>query len=106
MNQNCTIHQITIVVEKRIRIYFSERSISSMSDTENIYEQLTLDDILKKDLLSDSVSSEDISKIIVELQKAKQKAKKREQALKIEKQKRREREEQAEKETHINGAVP
>lgn len=72
-----------------------------MSDTENIYEQLTLDDILKKDLLSDSVSSEDISKIIVELQKAKQKAKKREQALKIEKQKRREREEQAEKETHI-----
>ena len=72
-----------------------------MSDTENIYEQLTLDDILKKDLLSDSVSSEDISKIIVELQKAKQKAKKREQALKIEKQKRREREEQAEKEAHI-----
>lgn len=72
-----------------------------MSDTENIYEQLTLDDILKKDLLSDSVSSEDISKIIVELQKAKQKAKKREQALKIEKQKRGEREEQAEKEAHI-----
>lgn len=72
-----------------------------MSDTENIYEQLTLDDILKKDLLSDSVSSKDISKIIVELQKAKQKAKKREQALKIEKQKRREREEQAEKEAHI-----
>ena len=33
--------------------------------------------------------------------KAKQKAKKREQALKIEKQKRREREEQAEKEAHI-----
>ena len=62
-----------------------------MSDTENIYEQLTLDDIFKKDLLSDSVSSEDISKIIVELQKAKQKAKKREQALKIEEQKRRER---------------
>ena len=72
-----------------------------MSDTENIYEQLTLDDILKKDLLSDSVSSEDISKIIVELQKAKQKAKKREQALKIEEQKRREREAQAEKEAHI-----
>lgn len=47
-----------------------------MSDTENIYEQLTLDDIFKKDLLSDSVSSEDVSKIIVELQKAKQKASK------------------------------
>ena len=87
----------SIVFEKQIRVYFSERNISSISDTENIYEQLTLDDILKKDLLSDSVSSEDISKIIVELQKAKQKAKKREQALKIEKQKRREREEQAEK---------
>lgn len=72
-----------------------------MSVTKQIYEQLTLDDILKKDLLSDSVSSEDISKIIVELQKAKQKAKKREQSLKIEKQKRREREEQAEKEAHI-----
>lgn len=72
-----------------------------MSDTENIYEQLTLDDIFKKDLLSDSVSSEDVSKIIVELQKAKQKAEKREQALKIEEQKRREREAQAEKEAHI-----
>ena len=47
-----------------------------MSDTENIYEQLTLDDILKKDLLSDSVSSEDISKIIVELQKSKTKSQK------------------------------
>ena len=72
-----------------------------MSDTENIYEQLTLDDILKKDLSADSLSSENLSKIIIELQKAKQKAKKREQALKIEKQKRREREEQAEKEAHI-----
>ncbi len=47
-----------------------------MSDTENIYEQLTLDYILKKDLLSDSVSSEDISKIIVELQKSKTKSQK------------------------------
>lgn len=72
-----------------------------MSDTENIYEQLTLDDIFKKVLLSDSVSSEDISKIIVELQKAKQKAKKREKTLIIEEQKRREREAQAEKEAHI-----
>lgn len=72
-----------------------------MSDTENIYEQLTLDDILKKDLSADSLSSENLSKIIIELQKAKQKAKKREQALKIEEQKRREIEAQAEKESHI-----
>ena len=72
-----------------------------MSDTENIYEQLTLDDILKKDLSADSLSSENISKIIIELQKAKRKAKKREQALKIEEQKRREIEAQAEKEAHI-----
>lgn len=76
MNQNCTIYQIIIVFEKQIRVYFSERNISSMSDTENIYEQLTLDYILKKDLLSDSVSSEDISKIIVELQKSKTKSQK------------------------------
>ena len=72
-----------------------------MSDTENIYEQLTLDDILKKDLSADSLSSENLSKIIIELQKAKRKAKKREQALKIEEQKRREIEAQAEKESHI-----
>lgn len=69
-----------------------------MSVTKQIYEQLTLDDIFKKDLLSDSVSSEDISKIIVELQKAKQQAKKREKALKAEEERRKEKEAQEAKE--------
>ncbi len=65
-----------------------------MSVIKQIYEQLTLDDIFKKDLLSDSVSSEDISKIIIELQKAKQQAKKREKALKAEEERRKEKEAQ------------
>lgn len=70
-----------------------------MSVTKQIYEQLTLDDIFKKDLLSDSVSSEDISKIIVELQKVKRQAKKREKALKAEEEKRKKKEAQEAKET-------
>lgn len=71
-----------------------------MSVTKHIYEQLTLDDIFKKDLLSDSVSSEDISKIIIELQKAKRQAKKREKALKAEEEKRKEKEAQKAKEAN------